>query len=85
MRRYGLTGEDYEAMVAAQGGRCAICREPPPPGCRLQVDHDHATGRVRALLCPRCNTLTGWIESNPDRVEPVQRYLAAHKEVLHID
>lgn len=56
MENYGLTLEDYAALLAAQGGRCAICG-----GTRkknLDVDHDHKkVGResVRGLLCPRCN------------------------------
>ena len=51
-----LTEDDYAALLAAQDGRCAICRRPPKEGGRrLSVDHDHATGAVRGLLCFRCN------------------------------
>ena len=44
----------YEQMLAAQGGGCAICGT-PPRNRRLDVDHDHRTGRVRGLLCWTCN------------------------------
>jgi hypothetical protein len=44
------------ALLASQDGRCAICRSACGTGRRLAVDHDHATGRIRGLLCFRCNT-----------------------------
>ncbi len=56
---YGLSLDDYEAMLARQQGCCALCGRRPWPGRPLQVDHDHQTGRVRGLLCGVCNsTLT---------------------------
>jgi hypothetical protein len=55
-RRYGITLVQYQAMHAAQGGRCAICeRKPRASQPDLAVDHDHLTGQVRGLLCSRCN------------------------------
>lgn len=51
---YGLSPEQYAALLALQGGRCAICRQ-RPKSKRLAVDHDHKTGAVRGLLCGRCN------------------------------
>lgn len=57
----GVTVEDYDRMLADQGGVCAICGNPPKVR-RLDTDHDHRTGRVRGLLCHRCNrTLANWI------------------------
>lgn len=53
-KTYGLTADDYERLLRAQGGRCAICRA-RPKSKRLAVDHDHKTGAVRGLLCSRCN------------------------------
>ena len=47
---YGISKDDYEALLRFQGGRCYICRR-LPKGMRLAVDHDHATGEVRGLLC----------------------------------
>ena len=52
--RLGLTLDDYERLLADQGGVCAICKRPPKKR-RLHVDHDHATGKVRGLLCFTCN------------------------------
>lgn len=71
--RYGLTKEQFHAMEAAQGGRCAICgRE-----ARLVIDHCHASGKVRGLLCNRCNGTLAALES-PGWLESAQAYLADH-------
>lgn len=53
-KTYGLTPDEYDALLALQGGRCAICRA-RPRSKRLAVDHDHKEGDVRGLLCSRCN------------------------------
>jgi len=56
MKRYGLTLEEYDAMLAFQDGRCYICdRKPRARDPRLAVDHDHRTGAIRGLLCAICN------------------------------
>lgn len=66
MNRYGLTVAAYDAMVAAQDGRCAICHA--IPNYRLFVDHDHDTGKVRGLLCSKCNGALGWFEKRGDQI-----------------
>lgn len=53
-KTYGLTPDQYDALLKMQGGRCAICRA-RPKSKRLAVDHDHKTGAVRGLCCSRCN------------------------------
>ena len=57
----GVDDAEYARLLEAQGGGCAICGSKPKTR-RLHVDHDHATGRVRGLLCHRCNrALPSWI------------------------
>ncbi len=70
-RNYGITEAQYEEMLVAQGGVCAICFRPetvtdPRTGKarRLAVDHDHISKRVRGLLCYRCNTTIGAFEDD---------------------
>lgn len=62
--KYNLTLADYEAMHRSQGGLCAICRGPETATRNgivknLAVDHCHATGKIRGLLCQHCNQLFG--------------------------
>jgi hypothetical protein len=59
LRKYGLSLDDYECMLEAQGGVCAICGEARPEERTLHVDHDHVTGAIRGLLCIRCNNAIG--------------------------
>ena len=56
---YGLTEKDYDSMLSKQGGVCAICGRMPTEGHPLHVDHDHASGAIRGLLCKQCNTGLG--------------------------
>jgi len=65
LKLYGITTADFEAMLAKQKGKCAICGTERAAAKRRQmlcVDHCHATGRVRGLLCVRCNGHLGWFE-----------------------
>lgn len=58
--KYGITLEDYNAILASQNFRCAICRtDDPKHKGRFVVDHCHKTGKVRGLLCQRCNWFIG--------------------------
>lgn len=63
-RHYGMTVPQLHAMIDNQAGLCGICTVPMKPGRDTNVDHDHATGRVRGLLCRSCNTRLGRIESD---------------------
>ena len=76
--RYGLTVAGLEAIIAAQGGRCAICGEAPDTG--PQVDHDHATGAVRGVLCTPCNTGLGHFRDSGERLLSAAAYLAKHAQ-----
>jgi hypothetical protein len=61
-------------MRADQGGECAICG-------LVGVDHDHATGAVRGILCFRCNAAIGQLDDEPDRARGLAEYLARHGEL----
>jgi hypothetical protein len=79
---YGLTGVEYDALLASQAGLCASCGRPETvirDGIRLRlaVDHVHETGQIRGLLCGRCNRGIGNFDDDPDRLEAAARYLRA--------
>lgn len=77
---YGLTAADHEALVIAHGNRCAICRqvETRTKNSRIKsiaIDHDHATGLVRGLLCHMCNTGIGCFKDSPELLKAALRYI----------
>jgi hypothetical protein len=76
-RTFGLTLDEYDAMVARQEARCAICRRLPRDGRFLHVDHDHETGEVRGLLCVRCNNALGLLRDDAGILERAAAYLAS--------
>ena len=73
---YGITIQQYDELLAGQGGVCAICGTDKPngPGGKyFMVDHNHETGNVRGLLCGRCNFVLG---HSKDRVDVLQKAIA---------
>ena len=78
-RRYGITHQDYEVMLAEQNNQCAICKTTEPGGRHKTnyffVDHCHKTGKVRKLLCHNCNTALGLVGDNIQTLEAMIRYL----------
>ena len=83
---YGLTGEMYDAILAAQGGGCAICGnkyDVPHPRTKgkqlLSVDHCHATKRVRGILCSSCNLGVGMFQDSEELLLKAALYLERNK------
>jgi hypothetical protein len=74
-RKYGLSLEEYDEMLKAQNGRCAICERLPKEGQLLHVDHCHRSDKVRALLCFKCNSGLGCYYDNPELLMKAARYL----------
>jgi hypothetical protein len=87
-REFGITLEQYDAMLAEQGGCCAICGQPPaivgyrasrrpgrPTRPILVVDHDHQTGKIRGLLCIHCNRGLGFFKDSPELLRFALKYM----------
>lgn len=86
-RKYGITPEEYDRLLAEQGGGCAICGTTDPGSPAFNVDHNHACcptektcGKcVRALLCRACNTLLGNARDDAERLRAAAAYLEEHE------
>lgn len=79
LKKYGITQAQYEEMARRQGFKCAICQ------CKMEIggaekeayiDHDHKTGKVRGLLCMKCNSMLGMAEDNIDTLKNAIEYLS---------
>ena len=84
---YGITADDYKSFFDFQGGVCACCKKPETNrqvsgrGLRpLSVDHDHATNKVRGLLCGNCNRGIGHFKDDPARLDRAAAYLRKFDE-----
>jgi hypothetical protein len=90
LKTYGITADQYDVMLKRQEGRCAICGTDKPRGPienpnRLRswdffsIDHCHATGKIRGLLCGRCNLSIGLFEDRADLLHAASDYINRHK------
>lgn len=85
LKRYGLSVEDYDRILEAQGGLCAICGQAEAmkrgdTTWELSVDHDHETGAVRGLLCYSCNQGVGRFRDDPHLLRMAAQYLEANAD-----
>jgi len=71
--KFGINLPTYDKIIEEQGGGCAICGDASK--ITLAVDHCHETGRVRGLLCGKCNRALGLLRDNPDIIKKALKYL----------
>ncbi len=81
MRKYGITIEQYDELLASQGGCCAICGREPRPDISLHLDHDHESGQLRGILCFRCNNALGDFDDDLTLLRGAIRYLESFQPV----
>jgi hypothetical protein len=81
--KYGMSLADYENMLARQGHCCAICKSPTSRSRipRFHLDHDHATNKVRGLLCGPCNVALGMASDSPELLRKMATYLEQQQGV----
>ncbi len=78
LKKYGLTSDQVDDMIASQGGACAICKSTEPGRHGWHVDHCHTTGRVREALCSRCNQGLGLFRDDTALMAVAIEYLRKH-------
>lgn len=84
LKRYSLTIDQYNALLSRAGGRCEICKQPFVRKNEPYVDHCHATGKVRGLLCCHCNFVLGHAEACAGGLGNLMGYLVKHAVInLH--
>lgn len=81
-RNHGLSKEGFDSMLADQGGSCAICRKTDFPVLGPCVDHDHVTGKVRGILCHKCNSAVAYIGDDPKIALSMADYLAIKSQAI---
>jgi hypothetical protein len=75
--KYGLSLEEFNSMLEAQGFVCAICHKSPGDK-NLCVDHNHKTGAIRGLLCSKCNYKLGIMHDDLEFMREAYKYLENH-------
>lgn len=78
IKSYGITEEEFNSMLEKQDGKCAICGTTDWGKPSPSIDHNHRTGKVRALLCNRCNRVLGLAEDSPELLSKMSNYLKEH-------
>jgi len=79
-QKFGISLEQYDEMLRRQNHCCAIChRHQDEIKRKFAVDHDHATGRIRSLLCNFCNTSLGGFDDSIEKLERAISYLEHHR------
>ncbi|WP_073837488.1 endonuclease VII domain-containing protein [Micromonospora sp. CB01531] len=76
--KYGLTLEEYEQMADEQDGKCYLCGTSEPGGwvkCDMRIDHCHRSGKVRKLLCNRCNLVLGLCDDDIELFRAMADYV----------
>jgi len=84
LRGRGITLDQYHAKMEKQNWLCAICGDDlsDKHGREVHIDHDHATGRFRGLLCPSCNTGIGKLKESPAVLTTAAAYLTPRSELV---
>ena len=78
---YGLSIIEFNNILLAQNNRCAICNEPLDlqNSKNVHIDHDHKTGKIRGILCQKCNLAIGLLRDNPEYTKRATEYLERDK------
>jgi hypothetical protein len=76
-RTFGISADEFDALLASQGGGCAICGSVPERAASFHLDHDHLTGAIRGILCLSCNQALGHFRDDPVVLQRAAEYVRA--------
>lgn len=83
-KQYGISKAEYQTILSKQNGACAICKSGETSICnrsnkirRLTVDHCHTTGKIRGILCSRCNRALGFFKDDIENLHSAIKYLGS--------
>lgn len=83
LKKYNIDLNDYNEILKNQNNCCAICKNPQSDFIKsLAVDHDHKTGRIRALLCEKCNVGLGSFRDNPELLRKAADYIEFYNNLI---
>lgn len=83
--RYGISLDEYQQLLETQNHKCAACKNPDTSVTHmgqtkpLSVDHDHVTGKVRGLLCHKCNIALGLLNDDKERIMALANYIKGNR------
>jgi hypothetical protein len=77
-RAFGITPEQFDELFLKQDNKCAICRTDTPSGRGWHVDHCHASGKIRGILCHHCNVILGHAKDSASKLQACVGYLNRH-------
>ena len=81
VKLYGITASGFTDMADSQNQACKICKEVVADRSQFHVDHCHDTGKVRGLLCSKCNQAIGLLRDNPDLMRAAANYVEEHRSI----
>jgi hypothetical protein len=76
---YNITLEEFDEMLKSQDGVCKVCKRPQLGKGDFHVDHDHETGKIRGLLCHKCNVALGMVQDDIQILKKLINYLESNK------
>jgi len=80
-KKYGITQSEYLEILVAQNYVCAVCKRDEVRDAALAVDHCHVTGKIRGLLCTKCNTAIGLLDDSPGLAVVLLDYMKKHRQL----
>ncbi len=84
LKKYGITDVEYQKIIKTQNNRCEVCGNEEKERPKMPIDHNHATGKFRGVICSRCNRVLGAVDDEATLLRKLAEYLERHNCKLAI-